>query len=1191
MQFNSETLNLVNSPATCCRILASLVAGGLLAIGIEANAQNSTGPAETGETRIVSIEGTVELMPGGANTWVLTQTNQVLHPGDRLRTDDNSRVTILWSDKSVVPLGPLTQIEILKPDQTGSLPGVDFVKGVLSFFHRDQPGRIRVLMHGANASIKGTEFVIRASEFNGSERDTLSVIDGIVLLSNPEGSLVLTNYQQAVVEPGNAPVRTPGFIANNILQWCFYYPAVLDPRDLPLTLDEQRLLELSLDSYRSGNLLAALGKYPASKLPESDSERIYHAALLLSVGQVERTESELSGLTAPGQANQIARLANALNTLIAAVKRQSKPSSLDPELATEFLANSYYEQSRAKGDESLRAALIMAQKAAALSPQFGFASERAAELEFSFSRTRQSEIALDRSLELSPQNAQAQALKGFLLASQNRIDDATAWFNRAIASDGALGNAWLGRGLCRIRRGDAAGGLRDLLIAAATEPQRSLLRSYLAKGYSNDGQEKLASREILIALRLDPNDPTAWLYAALIDQQQNRVNGAIDDMETSQALNNNRQLFRSKMLLDQDNAVRSANLATMYEDAGMQDVAVREATRAVAYDYDNASAHLFLSDSYNALRDPTGFTLRYDTAWLNELLLANLLAPVGGGRLSQTLSSQEYSKLFESDGIGLADVTSWRTDNQLVQQVGQYGQYQNTSWAGDLEYQHNSGVRPNSQFDDLSGNITAKHQLTPSDTLLGLAQFENYHSGDNRQYYNYYTPLSPSTAGYDSTYKYAEHQDPTLVGGYQHEWAPGIRTLVLGARLNGAQRFSSDEASELAILPSSPAASFPLNGFDVGLHDRVLIYSAEICQIIQEDKFTLIAGGRWQGGQFSYSDTLTNPAFASDFSLATNQSFSEPFQRLEGYGYLTVEPMDKLRLTGGFAYDDMKYPANFRTLPESGGTSERHLPEPKAAFVWSPANQITLRGIYSHSLGGVSLDDSYTLEPTELAGFVQNYRSVMPESVVGSLSAEDAELEGLALDFKFPRGTYAGLVAQHIVSRVHQTSGDLLAPGNAFPFVASSTSQDLRYNEESISASVNQLLPDGFVTGISYNLTRSNLKIADPEIPSSAYSFQDQTAYLHQIDAYLLFNHPSGLFARFDANGYLQENIGYNGTEPPDDFVQLNLEAGWRFFHRRAQLLVGVLNLTDQNYHLNPLTEYSELPRSRVFIAQLNFEF
>jgi hypothetical protein len=43
-----------------------------------------------------------------------------------------------------------------------------------------------------------------------------------------------------------------------------------------------------------------------------------------------------------------------------------------------------------------------------------------------------------------------------------------------------LGNAWLGRGLCRIRRSERQGGLEDLQTAVMVE-RRAVLRSYLAK--------------------------------------------------------------------------------------------------------------------------------------------------------------------------------------------------------------------------------------------------------------------------------------------------------------------------------------------------------------------------------------------------------------------------------------------------------------------------------------------------------------------------------------------------------------------------------------------------------------------------------------------------------------------------------------------------------------------------------------
>src|SRR5439155_25335629 len=146
-----------------------------------------------------------------------------------------------------------------------------------------------------------------------------------------------------------------------------------------------------------------------------------------------------------------------------------------------------------------------------------------------------------------------------------------------LAVDSALGNGWLGRGLCRIRRGDVTGGREDLLLAAALEPQRAGLRSYLGKAYANDGNYPQAAKELQLAKSLDPQDPTAWLYSALLNQQNNRINEAIRDLEKSEEMNDDRRIYRSQLLLDQDRAVRSVNLAAMYQEAGMFDVALREA--------------------------------------------------------------------------------------------------------------------------------------------------------------------------------------------------------------------------------------------------------------------------------------------------------------------------------------------------------------------------------------------------------------------------------------------------------------------------------------------------------------------------------------------------------------------------------------------------------------------------------------
>ena len=412
------------------------------------------GGGATNEIRIVELQGTVEVAAATATTWMPAQTNQILHPSDRLRTSANSRMALLWSDRSVVSFGALTELEILSPSPSDAQCGLHLLRGIASFFHRDEPGRIRVITRGAVAGVEGTEFVVAVEPGQDTELATMSVIDGKVRFGNEQATLLLTNGQQAVVEPGKAPVRTAGFIANNVLQWCFYYPAVIDSEDLPFTPEEQKILGESLQAYRSGDLPVALAKYPAGRQPGSDAERVYYAGLLLGVGQVEPAETVLASLSFSDATSRPQRIALALRRLIAAVKRQPGPAVIRPQLATEFLADSYYEQSRAIPGISLPAALDSARRAVTNSPDFGFGWERVAELEFSFGHTSRALDALNKSLAFASRNAQALALKGFLLAAQNRTGEAIGWFNQALAVDSALGDAWLGRGLCRIRRGD-----------------------------------------------------------------------------------------------------------------------------------------------------------------------------------------------------------------------------------------------------------------------------------------------------------------------------------------------------------------------------------------------------------------------------------------------------------------------------------------------------------------------------------------------------------------------------------------------------------------------------------------------------------------------------------------------------------------------------------------------------------------
>jgi len=1131
---------------------------------------------------LLSTEGKVEYSPQRA-AWAAAVINQKLTPQDRVRTLTQSRAMVQLAELGRVRLDELTTLEILPPRNPQSKGTLDLKAGAMYFFTRERPREFEVQTPKALAASRGTEFLVTLDP-DGRER--FVVYDGEVELTNALGSVVVLPGELGIVETGQPPRKTAVIESQRTVQWWLYYPAVLDPSELSFTPDQSNVLRDSLAAYQQGDLLRALASYPTNRVPANADEHTYLAALLLSVGQVAQADEQLSAADATQPA------ARALRLMMDTVQGREAEPLPDSKTATEWLANSYAQQAR----YNLTAALAAARKATEHAPQFGFAFARRGELEFGFGRTREATAALEWALTLSPRNAQAWALQGFLHSAERDWGNAASAFDQAITCDPALGNAWLGRGLLKLRTGEREAGRADLQTAAALEPRRSLLRSYLGKAFDEDRDEINARRELELAKQLDAQDPTPWLYSALILRGQLRYNEAITELEKSARLNDNRQVYRSRLMLDQDQAVRSASLATIYRAAGMDDVSVREAARAVTYDYANHSAHRFLAESFDALRDPTRFNLRNETVWFNELLLANLLAPVGAGNLSQNISQQEYSRLFERDGLHLNSMTEYRSDGQFREIASQFGTLGKLSYALDVDYQHNDGVRPNNELDRLESYFTAKYQLRATDSLFLLAKYQDYSSGDNFQYYDPNAtrpdlePFGLTNAPVIRTnYSFDEVQDPVVLGGWHHEWSPGVHTLFLGGRLVNDQQFS-DTAVKLPIFvrpPNTPTAvDYQL--FDLEFRNAFEIYTAELNQIIQTERHFTVAGGRFQHGTIERQDRLTlvntnlGPFFLDPPAAG---DFADTFERITAYLYHTWELWPDFLLTGGAAYDRVTAPVNNLLPPLSPGTTTRDELSPKAALVWSPNRIMTLRGAYTRSLGGASFDESYRLEPTQLAGFSQAFRTLIPESLVGSVIAPTYETAGLALDLKFPTRTYVGVQAEYLQSEVDRTLGGFEFTGLP-PVVPSSTKQSLDYTEPSVLVTLNQLLSDEWSVGAQYRFTRSQLDTRYPEIPSLNRS---EEADLHQARAFLLWNHRSGFFGRFESLWFHQENRGYTPTLPGDDFFQHNLFVGYRLKRQRAEITFGVLNLTDTDYRLNPLNAYAELPRERTFLVRFKF--
>src|SRR4029077_5741990 len=126
-------------------------------------------------------------------------------------------------------------------------------------------------------------------------------------------------------------------------------------------------------------------------------------------------------------------------------------------------------------------------------------------------------------------------------------------------------------------------------------------------------------------------------------------------------------------------------------------------------------------------------------------------------------------------------------------------------------------------------------------------------------------------------------------------------------------------------------------------------------------------------------------------------------------------------------------------------------------LVWSPARDTHFRATYTRSLGGVFYDTSVRLEPTQVGGFNQAFRSLIPESVAGLVPGTKFTTYGLGLDQSFDSHTYLSIDGEILKSEAQRTVGTV-TNSNFIPVPdsPSNTRQRLDFTEKSLVVSLNQ---------------------------------------------------------------------------------------------------------------------------------------
>jgi tetratricopeptide (TPR) repeat protein len=626
----------------------------------------------------------------------------------------------------------------------------------------------------------------------------VTVFEGTVLAENPQGALTLTDGQSAAVARGGGPVLRVVARPREAVQWALHYPLVLylRPEEITGAAELQEMLRRSLAAYREGDVQRAFEEIAGALSTISDPRFLaYRAQLALAVGRVDEARADLDRAlaVAPEDADALA-----LQTIIAVVQNDEaralelarRTVAAAPRSATAHVALSYAQQARFELD----AARSSLERAVAVDPQNALAWARLAELHASFGELGRSLDAARTAEALAPELSRTQTVLGFAHLREVDLSAARRAFERAIALDSADPLPRLGFGLTIIRDGDLGEGRREIEIAASLAPNDALIRSYLGKAYYEEKRQGLDEREYAVAKELDPRDPTPWFYDAIAKQTTNRPVEALQNLERAIELNDDRAIFRSRLLLDADLAARSASLARIYSDLGFQQLALVEGWKAVNTDPASEAAHRLLADSYAALP-------RHEVARVSELLQAQLLQPINitpiQPRLAEsnlfllsaagpgTLSFQEFNPLFNRDRLAFQlNGVAGERDTLGVEPIVA-GIYRNLSFSVGYTHAETEGFRVDNDQDEDIVNAFVQVELTSRTSVQAEFRYRDSERGDLLPHF------FPDDAG---TVARSDERWETYRVGARHSFTPA--SVVLASAMHRAAQFGADREQD-----------------------------------------------------------------------------------------------------------------------------------------------------------------------------------------------------------------------------------------------------------------------------------------------------------------------------------------------------------------------------------------------------------
>ena len=612
-----------------------------------------------------SVQGDVSAQRKASTEWTTVQVGNAFRVGDTVRTGADGQVAFKFVDGTLVRLGRLSAITFKEVLPTGA-PVVSQAEGKAYYFSRDAKNEPRIETKFVNAAIYGTELVVSVTK----QSSTIDVLHGTIEATNAAKTLRATIGERVTATSQQSLAKARLVQTDDSVQWMITFPFIITEQDLKprddRTCDEscREAIRRILARYEVGESVTSSLHRESKTFRSSHYGRLLSAIGLWSSGDVSLSRKELDALSEPSSP-QVSAIRSTLlgfdalahgDLALAGSYVDSAERTL-PGLVNTALLRSYTTQARGDTEE----ALLEAQSVAKRHPETSQMLDREAELLLSLDRAEEAEAVLAKRVTLHGASPTTDTLAGFAALSRKEFEKAAALFTTAIKKDSSLSLPYLGQALLVARNRDYQAAKDFLSKAVQLDPSVAVYRSYLGKLFFEDENTEKALHEFEAAIALDPKDPSPYLYRSFAHIANNQPVDALADVEQSIALNDGRAVYRSRLLLDRDLAVRGAGLARAFTELGFSEAARIEAIKSISDDYTNFSAHRLLSDSYDSILD--------GEANLSEKRIADILSPLSFNlfnSLGEQASLSDYNALFDKKETRKAVRVDWNSNRDRV---------------------------------------------------------------------------------------------------------------------------------------------------------------------------------------------------------------------------------------------------------------------------------------------------------------------------------------------------------------------------------------------------------------------------------------------------------------------------------------------------------------------------------------------